>query len=157
MGLLPKDGGSPVWMAIDRAVTALQPEIHRRVIVIYTDGKNADLKQFRALKVDEVSVRARLETQGVMVYAIGFEGVSLAGGIKTIARRSGGQAIELGRSGNLAEALAGVSADLHHQYLLGFTPAVFDDKPHKIEVRISRPDLIVRARELYVASRRMGS
>jgi VWFA-related protein len=153
MDLLPRDPGSPVWMALDRAVTSLQPETNRRVIIVYTDGRNEDLRQFRLLRVNEATVRARVEAEGVMVYAIGFEGVSLGGELKTLARRSGGRATELGRADDLGAALEAVADELHHQYLLGFTPAVFDDRAHRIEVRIRQPKLTVRAREVYVASK----
>jgi Ca-activated chloride channel family protein len=153
MDLLPKDPGSPLWIALDRAVTALQPETNRRVILIYTDGRNADLGRFSAVKVSESQVRARVEREGVMLYAIGFEGVSLGGGIKAIAARSGGRATELGRADDLAAALAAVADELHHQYLLAFTPATFDGETHRLEVRLKRPGLTVRARQSYVASR----
>lgn len=153
MELLPRDPGSPVWMALDRAVTSLGPETNRRVIVIYTDGQNQDLSQFRALRVSESTLRTRIEAAGVMVYAIGFEGVSIGGGLKTIARRSGGRATELGHADDLAAALTAVADELHHQYLLGFTPAVLDGRTHRIEVRLRKPALTVRAREAYVASK----
>ena len=154
LDLLPGDPGSPLWLALDRAITALSNEANRRVIVVYTDGRNEDLGQFRALKVSEASLRARLEAEGTMLYAIGFEGRSLTSNIRALARRSGGRATELARTDDLGRALAGVADELHHQYLLGFTPAVFDGKPHKLEVRVLRPDLTVRARELYVATKR---
>jgi len=152
MDLIPPDPGSPIWSALDSAVTALQPETQRRVIVMYTDGHNTDV--FGRLKVTESSVRERLETEGVMLYAIGFQGVSLAGGIKTIARRSGGRVTELGRDDDLAKALTAIADELHHQYLIGFTPAAFDGKSHKIEVRLKKADLTVRARQQYVAVRK---
>jgi Ca-activated chloride channel family protein len=154
MDLIPPDPGSPIWAALDRAVTALQPETQRRVIVMYTDGQNTNIGQYNFLKADESSVRARLEAEGVMLYAIGFQGVSLAGGIKTIARRSGGRAAELGKDDDLAKALTAIADELHHQYLIGFTPAAFDGKSHKIEVRLKIPELAVRAREQYVAVRK---
>jgi VWFA-related protein len=152
MDLIPPDPGSPIWSALDSAVTALQPETQRRVIVMYTDGHNTDV--FGRLKVTESSVRERLDTEGVMLYAIGFQGVSLAGGIKTIARRSGGRVTELGRDDDLAKALTAIADELHHQYLIGFTPAAFDGKSHKIEVRLKKADLTVRARQQYVAVRK---
>jgi Ca-activated chloride channel family protein len=152
MDLIPPDPGSPIWAALDSAVTALQPETQRRVIVMYTDGHNTDV--FGRLKVTESSVRERLETEGVMLYAIGFQGVSLAGGIKNIARRSGGHATELGKDDDLAKALAAIADELHHQYLIGFTPAAFDGKSHKIDVRLKKADLTVRARQQYVAVRK---
>lgn len=152
MDLIPPDPGSPIWAALDSAVTALQPETQRRVIVIYTDGHNTDV--FGRLKVTDSSVRERLEAEGVMLYAIGFQGVSLAGAIKTIARRSGGRATELGKDDDLAKALTAIADELHHQYLIGFTPADFDGKSHKIDVRLKKADLTVRARQQYVAVRK---
>jgi hypothetical protein len=154
MDLIPPDPGSPIWVALDRAVTALQPETSRRVIVMYTDGRNTNIGQYNYLKVNESSVRDRLEAEGVMLYAIGFQGVSLGGGIKTIARRSGGRGTELGKGDDLAKALTAIADELHHQYLIGFTPAAFDGKSHKIEVQLKKPELTVRARQQYVAVRK---
>src|SRR5262245_9917459 len=154
MDLVPPDPGSPVWAALDLATTALQPETQRRVIVIYTDGRNTNMDQFRMLRADESSVRNRLETEGVMLYAIGFEGVSLSNGIKMMARRSGGRARELGAGADLTKTLTAVADELHHQYLIGFTPAAFDGKSHKIDVQVKNPDLTVRARQQYVALRK---
>jgi len=154
MDLIPPDPGSPIWAALDRAVTALQPETQRRVIVMYTDGHNTNIGQYNFLKADESSVRERLEVEGVMLYAIGFQGVSLSGGIKNIARRSGGRATELGKDDDLAKALTAIADELHHQYLIGFTPVSFDGKFHKIEVRLKKADLTVRARQQYVAVRK---
>ena len=154
MDLIPPDPGSPIWAALDRAVAMLQPETQRRVIVIYTDGQNTNVGQYNYLKADESSVRDRLETEGVMLYAIGFQGVSLSGGIKTIARRSGGRGTELGKNDDLAKALTAIADELHHQYLIGFTPASFDGKSHKIEVRLKKAELTVRARQQYVAVRK---
>jgi hypothetical protein len=151
LGLLPPDEGSPVWVALDRAVSALSRESNRRVIVIYTDGRDADHGHFKALKVSDATVRARLEASVIMVYVVGFEGITLGTSVKTMARRSGGRVTELGTSDDLGAALGDVAAELHHQYLLGFKPAAFDGSTHTLEVRINRPDLTVRARQQYVA------
>ena len=151
LDMLPRDPGSPVYAALDRSLTALKEETNRRVIVIYTDGKNQNVGPFQATTSDRVL--ARVETEGVMIYAIGFEGASISGEVKNIASRSGGRATELKPNDNLAAALAGVADELHHQYLLGFTPAVFDGRTHKIEVRVKQTGLTVRARQSYVATK----
>ena len=44
-----------------------------------------------------------------------------------------------------------VTEELHHQYLLGFTPAVLDGKVHKLDVKLDQPNYTVRARKTYVA------
>jgi VWFA-related protein len=46
-----------------------------------------------------------------------------------------------------------VMFELHHQYLLGFSPQVPDGKRHTITVRVNDRDLIVRARRAYLAAR----
>ncbi len=151
LDLLPKDPGSPVFGALDRALTTLEPETNRRVIVIYTDGKNEDVPGPARLRPRADTILARVETKGVMIYAIGFEGISLSTDMKSIALRSGGRATEMKRTDDLGAALAAIADELHHQYLLGFTPAAFDGRTHQIEVRVRPPGLTVRARQTYVA------
>jgi len=158
LDLVPPDPGSPVFAALDRAITTLTPETNRRVIVIYTDGKNADVpvrNQGRAASVAPkptgTSLLKRVEAEGVMVYAIGFEGVKLTADLKAIADRSGGRATELKKTDDLGVALAGVADELHQQYLLGFTPKTFDGRVHTVTVKVKSPDQTVRARQTYVA------
>lgn len=162
LDLAPPDPGSPVFGALDRALTSLKSETNRPVIVIYTDGKNAEIavrNQGRApigRPATAEMVATRVEREGVMVYAIGFEGVKLTNVMKSIAQRSGGRATELRPVDDLGKALAGVADELHQQYLLGFTPAAFDGRVHALEVRVKSPDQIVRARQTYVAKKDGG-
>lgn len=161
LGMLPRDGSSPIFAAISRSLTSLDKEPNRRVIVIYTDGKNnafmgrALFTQQGVVPADpaqlEQNLRARIERDGVMLYALGFEGVSLTRTMKNMATHSGGRAAELKKDDDLANELAAVVDELHHQYLLGFTPATFDGQVHKLEVKVKPKGLTVRARESYVA------
>lgn len=151
LDLLPRDPGSPVFAALDRSLAVLKVESNRRVIVIYTDGRNVNVGPFRPTTSQRL--RSRVETEAVMVYAIGFEGASITSAVKDLAMRSGGRAMELKASDDLAAALTAVADELHHQYLLGFTPAAFDGKVHKLEVRVKPAGLTVRARSSYVATK----
>jgi Ca-activated chloride channel family protein len=160
LDLVPPDPGSPVFAALDRELTTLRPETNRRVVVIYTDGRNADVavrNQGRAAaaapKPTAASLLGRVEAEAVMVYAIGFEGVKLTNDLKAIALRSGGRATELKKTDDLGTALAGVADELHQQYLLGFTPAAFDGRVHALTVKVPSADHTVRARQSYVARR----
>jgi Ca-activated chloride channel family protein len=158
LDLLPKDPASPVWAAIARSLTALAPETNRRVILIYTDGRNTGEELLfpgvrNPPKTTPAQLLARVESHAVMIYAIGVEGASISGDMKTIAKRSGGRATELRANDDLAAALAAVADELHHQYLLGFTPTTFDGKTHKLEVRVKTTGLLVRARESYLATK----
>jgi hypothetical protein len=125
---------------------------------MYTDGNNNVMGRmpgrgpiiYDQSKV-EADLRARIERDGVMMYAIGFEGVPLERDMKTMASHSGGRAEELKHSDDLAKELAAVVDELHHQYLLGFTPQTFDGQVHKLEVKVKPRGLTVRARATYVA------
>jgi len=45
-----------------------------------------------------------------------------------------------------------VAQELHSQYVLGFSPQLLDGKVHKLEVRVKKPGMLVRARKSYMAS-----
>jgi hypothetical protein len=45
-----------------------------------------------------------------------------------------------------------VADELHHQYLLGFTPVTLDGKVHKLEVTTKRGGMSVQARKSYLAA-----
>jgi VWFA-related protein len=74
-------------------------------------------------------------------------------GLQTLAAASGGGYFELKRTADLAATFARVVDELHHQYLLGFTPQKLDGKSHVLEVRVKGEGLVVRARRSYVAPR----
>ena len=45
-----------------------------------------------------------------------------------------------------------VADELHQQYLIGFSPARLDGRVHRLDVKVKRPDVTVRARKMYVAA-----
>ena len=47
--------------------------------------------------------------------------------------------------------------ELHHQYILGFTPERADGRIHEITVRVRRAGLTIRARHSYLAARPKAS
>ena len=53
----------------------------------------------------------------------------------------------------VGRALARVVDELHQAYTLRFAPTAFDGRLHALEVRVTKPDLTVRARRGYVAPR----
>jgi VWFA-related protein len=63
-----------------------------------------------------------------------------------LARRTGGWAV----SGTVPAAMGRIVADLSSYYWLGFTPSgAAGDRQHRIEVKVRRPELLVRARRSY--------
>lgn len=72
-------------------------------------------------------------------------------GLQALAAASGGGYFELKRTADLASTFARVVDELHHQYLLGFTPQKLDGKSHVLEVHVKGEGLSARARKSYVA------
>jgi hypothetical protein len=74
-------------------------------------------------------------------------------GLPKIAAETGGGYFELTRTDALVSTFARVADELHHQYVLGFTPPKLDGKTHKLEVKIAKSGMKARARKNYVATR----
>jgi Ca-activated chloride channel homolog len=168
-----RNGPSPVWWAIERAMTALTSEGGRRVVLAFSDGH--DDPSYGQMRTSFKDLQRRVVEDEIMVYAIGvpasvprnwqgqFGGTVLSGGMKfeppdpdfrRIAEESGGGYFELDWRENLDEAFERVADELHRQYLIGFTPATMDGRKHEIEVRVNNRDAKVRARRNYQAGRR---
>lgn len=143
-------GGTPIWNALDRAMTALASESGRRVVLTITDGRN--LCNFpRCLKPGDVERRAVRE--GFMLYAIGMDGTGLDGEILTMAEETGGGHFALPEGADLTSTFARVADELRRQYLIGFSPAALDGRLHRVDVRVGRAGMKVRARRNYLAGR----
>jgi Ca-activated chloride channel family protein len=141
-------GGTPMWRATYEAMDSLEKEPGRRVLLILTDGADADpLRTHTADAVGERAVR-----DGFMVYGIGLEGTGLDTGVRVMADETGGGSFELKAGDDLASTFTRVVEELRHQYVLGFTPAVLDGRTHRIEVKLTSSGLKARARRNYVAT-----
>jgi VWFA-related protein len=178
---LQEAGPTPLWNAVNVGITALLHQQGRRVILVFTDGvdnpmnggsNNASLKD----------VMTRAEEEDVMVYAIGLVGQNFAGarrrggfggggfggrrgagpagvmddkpdeGLPKIAAQTGGGYFELKSTDDLASTFRLVADELHHQYVLGFSPAVLDGKMHSLTVHVTPTGMIARARKNYLAT-----
>jgi VWFA-related protein len=172
-------GSTPLWDALDRAMTSLADQSGRRVVVVLTDGVDTssnlhvlgtsrvgvvDASGKSALAVFEVpgSLLNRAIKGEFMLYAVGrhlppqsgnrppaVEALSSA--IRNLAFDSGGGYRVFSSGDDAIAAGRQVVEELHHQYLLGFTPAVLDGKVHKLEVTTRRGGMFVQARKNYLA------
>jgi Ca-activated chloride channel family protein len=145
-----------LWDALAFSLDALKGVEGRRVVLIFTDGDDTGSR----VRFGDVQNRARDEE--VMVYTIGLS-VSYFNGVRQvqtrpdrslrrIAEETGGGHFELQKSDLLASTFTRVSQELRSQYLLAFTPENLDGRVHKLEVRVKRPGVTVRARRSYMAS-----
>lgn len=166
---LQEQGPTPLWNSVDASIASLKAQDGRKVVLAFTDGAdNPGNFKFNNLSFMDISRRA--QQSDVMVYAIGLEssgpprmggGTGFGGfggtrpdpGLPAIADETGGGYFELRRAEDLAATFARVADELHRQYLIGFEPVKLDDKMHKLEVRVTRPGMKVRARREYHAAK----
>jgi VWFA-related protein len=173
--LWPRTGpGTALWAGVRAGMRSLAAEEGRRVIVVLTDGVDACPASFydrraavdmhpqgpkltfvNSLQRQLCPTRAEIETEATreefLIYGIGRQVSSF---FTDVIRELGGGYVLVDRTTNLEAALDKVANELRHQYVLGFTPAAFDSKTHKLVVRTTRRELTARARRSYVADRR---
>jgi VWFA-related protein len=142
-------GGTPLWKAIDVAMTSLTRESGRRVVLVLTDG--VDFPVDAALRGSPSDLKRRAIDESFLVYAIGMEGTGLERSMVDLTEQSGGGHFQLKADADLSGTFARVIDELRHQYVLGFVPAALDGKVHQLDVRTTNPGLTVRARKSYRA------
>jgi Ca-activated chloride channel homolog len=128
----------------------------RRVVLVFTDGEDT------ASRTGFKTVMERARDEEVMVYSIGLESEYFNGqrvvrsrpsrDLRKISDETGGGYFELVKTADLAPTFSRVAQELRSQYLIGFTPTALDGKVHKLEVRLTKPGMTVRARKSYMAA-----
>ena len=166
---LQQRGPTPLWNAMDLSVGELKGQSGRRVILLFTDGAD-NPGNFKLNNMSFMDVQRRAQEADVMVYAIGLEGRDAAvgggggiggafgasrpdPGLPAIAGETGGGYFELRSAADLGTTFERVADELRRQYLIGFEPQKLDGKMHKIEVRIKKGGMKVRARKEYHAAK----
>jgi Ca-activated chloride channel family protein len=165
---LQEQGPTPLWNSVDASIAALADQDARKVVLVFTDGAD-NPGNFRLNNLSFMDISRRAQVADVMVYAIGLESAGPAGmgggglggfssnrpdpGLPAIAEETGGGYFELRRAGDLSATFARVADELHRQYLIGFEPARLDDKMHKLELKVKKPGMKVRARKEYFAAK----
>jgi VWFA-related protein len=107
-------------------------------------------------------VLERARDEEVMVYSIGLESEYFNGmrvvrsrpsrDLRKIADETGGGYFELLKTADLAPTFTRVAQELRSQYLIGFAPVSLDNKVHKLELKVNKPGMTVRARKSYLAA-----
>jgi VWFA-related protein len=97
-----------------------------------------------------------------MIYAIGLESRYFNGqtqvrtrpdaGLRKVADETGGGYFELTKASELASTFTKIAQELHSQYVIGFTPTQFDNRVHKLTVKMKQPGMTARARRSYLAA-----
>jgi len=156
-------GPSPIWDAIDGAVSALEWEGGARSILIVTDGRatgnRVSLKEAGAhamASAVEVHVIAERDTPIAIQQLDGSLTHVLPGaGLRWLAEQTGGSYASDKRFpwSDPGPLFAQAIRRLHHAYTVGFIPSTPDGGVHAIEIKAKSPGLTVRARKQFIANR----
>lgn len=144
-----------LYDAVEESLNALHAVEGRKVLLVFTDGDDTDSS------IGWKDVLKQAVSEEVMIYAIGLESEYFNGrrqirsrpdkNLKKFAAQTGGGYFELHENDELGPTFTRVAQELHSQYLLAFSPTVRDGKTHKLEVKVNRPGMKVRARQNYIA------
>lgn len=173
---IPDSAPTPLYLALERALSAFDDSPGRRVILVLSDGRNY-APGGRVMTVVEIIDRAQRED--VMVYGIGirgrpdmsavgrggFGGGGFGGGISgdpdpelpRLAGDTGGGYFKLEPREDLGAAFARVADELHRQYMIGFSAPARDGRTHRVEVKVVKEGRYKpRARKTYQAPKGGG-
>ena len=153
---MTRGNSTRLWDGVDAAMDQLTDALGRRVVVVLTDGD--DFASSRS----NGDILERAQREDVMIYTLGIESyyhngerwtLSRPGGaFRRLAAETGGGFFELKKSAELNSTFTRVIAELHSQYVIGFSPTQLDNRVHKLTVRLKKPDLTARARRSYLAA-----
>jgi len=156
-------GGTALWNGVYAAAGQKMRWVHgRKALIILSDGLDTGSPHSLSDTVESVQESA------TVVYAIKYVDHDLtpaqAGlssrraytrGLERLTDETGGYTFPDPQD-KLTEIFSKIEQDLRSQYVLGFTPPpeARDGRFHKLEVKMTRPDLSVRARVGYYAQTR---
>ncbi|HEY3171239.1 MAG TPA: VWA domain-containing protein [Thermoanaerobaculia bacterium] len=142
------NGETALYDVTAMALKRLRPLKRRKAVILFTDGDDNRSR----LSVDQVIQMARASE--VSIYSVA-QGVTESDTLKVfldrLAENTGGRSYFIGSIRRLPETFREILAELKSQYFLTYTPRA-GLKPrtwHRIEVRVDRPELVVRARKEY--------
>jgi Ca-activated chloride channel homolog len=146
-----------LWESMIEGILAVNHETNRRVVLAITDGWNMT-NPYKPGFAGPRDVLVSAIGGDVMIYTIAmwtlderYKQSQPNRDVESLSTETGGGFVEVHESNDINKTLTQVSTELHRQYVLGFTAAVLDGKTHKLDVRVKRPGLDVRARKSYVA------
>jgi len=142
------EGETALYDVTAAALRRLKPLRHRKAVILFTDGEDNRSR----LSVTQVIEMARASDASIFSVAQGVEeSKTLMVFLNRLAEETGGHSFFIGNIKNLSAAFQTILTDLKSQYFLTYTPKA-GLKPrtwHQIQVRLNRPDLLVRAKKGY--------
>lgn len=140
---------------VDAAKALAERPEKRKAIVVLSDGMDTYSRSSSDKAVESaLAIGATIYTVDMSSTEGGrFSGAHNAGVLKSFAEKSGGRFVAAPGGPMLRDAFANIADELGHQYTIAYRPLnrTRDGKWRKLEVKLSRPDLVVRTRKQYRA------
>ncbi len=152
------DGMTALHDAISKAAQELKKrDERRRAIIVISDGADT-ISGSSADKALKAAMSADALIYTVDMSAIetgGKERMQNQGVLRNFAEKSGGKFIAAPGGASLRQAFKGIVEELGLQYTIGYEPIdqQKDGKWRAIELKVSRPNLTIRTRKGYTASK----
>jgi len=152
--LMHGEAGTAMYDAVYLGAGRLEPRSGRKVIVVVTDGGDT-VSSKTVHQALEAAQLADAVIYAVVVMPITNDAGRNLGGehaLEFMAEGTGGRCFVPSVGAELDKAFAAIITELRTQYLLGYYPRdvpLNRDRFHKLEVRVTRPDLRVSARNGY--------
>jgi len=152
--LLHGEAGTAMYDAVYLGAQRLESRQGRKVIVVVTDGGDT-VSRVDVHKALEAAQLADAVIYAIVVMPITNEAGRNIGGehaLEFMAKGTGGRTFMPSIGPDLDKAFNSIITDLRTQYMLGYYPQNIPaggERFHKLEVRVTRPDLRVSARNGY--------
>lgn len=129
----------------------------RRAIIVLSDGADNKSK-YSGDKALKAAMDANATIYTIDMSAIETDGkdrIQSQGALKNFAEKSGGVFVATAGGAAMREAFKNIVEELGVQYTLGYQPSNLkkDGKFRQIEIRVARPNLIIRTRKGYYAAK----
>lgn len=130
-----------------------RPEL-RKAIVILSDGMDTSSRASADKAIESaLTIGATIYAVDMSANGTGMNNPQSAAVLRSFAEKSGGRFVATPGGPALRDAFANIADELGHQYTLAYRPLnrARDGKWRKLDVKVARPELIVRTRKAYRA------
>src|SRR6266536_219402 len=151
-------GMTTLYDAIAEAAKVLaERQELRKAIVVLSDGMDTSSKTSSGKALDAaLAVGASIYAVDMSATDSGHRDNQSAMILKSFAEKTGGRFVATPGGPALRDAFASIAQELGHQYTIAFRPqdTARDGRWRALEVKLSRPDLVVRTRKGYRSQKR---
>jgi VWFA-related protein len=138
-------GETNVMDGVFVALMTTQAQPGRSLVVVCTDGYDTS-SWLSSHEVIEAAKRSN-----AVVYAVSAADAGASAELKDVSDATGGQTMKVASGGDLAGAFRRILGDFRSRYVLAFTPTgVEPGGQHRLDVRVKRSGLSVKARQGYI-------